>query len=84
MESTLLNEAKDAFPLTGVQAAVLAKVAPRALSVARTLFARHPIIFVSSLVLGAWAWKKYREGKRASESSFASSQAQTGPADLIH
>jgi hypothetical protein len=79
MESTNFEEAAS-LPLTGVQAAIISQVAPKALAVARTLFTRHPVIFVSSLVLGAWAWKKYREAKRGQ----ASSPIQTGPVDLIH
>ncbi len=81
MEEVLENEASSSLPLTGLQAAVISQVAPRAFAAARVLFRRHPVIFVSSLVLGAIALRRYQKARQRSRASF---QAQTDPADLIH
>lgn len=75
MERAFTNTIKDAAGATGIQAAVISQIAPRALSLASTLFRRHPLLFVSGLAIAAWAWNKRRS---------SSSEVQTSPADLVH
>lgn len=59
----------------GIQALLISRFAPRAISAATTIFRRHPVLFVGSVIIGLWAWKH----RKAS-----SSEALTNPTDLVH
>jgi len=77
MENMTSSTTQNMGPATmgGLQALLITRFAPRAISAAATLFRRHPVLLVGSVLIGLWAWKRQRA---------SSNEALTSPADLIH
>ncbi len=80
MEMENVSSIVESIPVRGIQTALVGQIAPRVISTASMLMRRHPVLFVSGLLMAAWTWKLYRDQQRRS----ASSEAPKGPADLVH
>ncbi len=72
MQTSIQDQASTG--LGSLQALMIARFAPRALSLATTLFRRHPVLFVGGVAIAAWAWHQRR----------SSGEALTSRAGLVH
>jgi len=77
MENMTSSPTQNMGPATigGLQALLISRIAPRVISAASTLFRRHPVLLVGSVLIGLWAWKRQRA---------SANEVLTSPTDLIH